>query len=162
MEDYYTSREVAAAAGLPYPTLMRWLQAGVVLRRGPGRRQPGGGLLWSERALHEARIAAGLRDYISRAEGPMYEIMQAVQALDALPREPALHLDALGRPHVVEYDPTSDDLRLYAPPEVRRTWAQRRMPRQRWLDQEEVERMGGQSQGARMPLREQGTLDLFA
>jgi hypothetical protein len=35
---YYTSREVAAAAGVPYATLMRWRVTGVLLRRGPDRR----------------------------------------------------------------------------------------------------------------------------
>src|SRR5690606_15189708 len=100
-----------------------------------------GGLLWTERDLQEARIAAALRDYISRAEGPMYEIMLAVQGLEKLPTEPALHLDALGRPQIVEYDPASDDLQLYAEPAVRREWARRRMPRQRWLDQEDLHQM---------------------
>ncbi len=138
----YTSREVAAAAGLPYATLMRWLKAGILVRRGPARRQAGGGgFLWTERDLQEARIAAALRDYISRAEGPMYDIMVAVQGLGELPAEPALHLDALGRPQIVEYDPESDDLQLYAEPVVRREWARRRMPRQRWLDQEDLHRM---------------------
>jgi hypothetical protein len=45
---FFTSREVAAAARVPYATLMRWLKTGVLLRRGPAN---GGGLLWSERDL---------------------------------------------------------------------------------------------------------------
>lgn len=156
----YASREVAAAAGLPYATLMRWLKAGILVRRGPARRQAGGGgLLWTERDLQESRIAAALRDYISRAEGPMYEIMLAVQSLVELPTEPALHLDALGRPQIVEYDPASDDLQLYAEPAVRREWARRRMRRQRWLDQEDLHQMDDAPAAA--PDSTSRPLDLF-
>jgi DNA-binding transcriptional MerR regulator len=155
---YYTSREVAAAAGVPYATLMRWLKTGVLLRRGPAH---GGGLLWNERDLEEARIAAGVRDYISRAEGPFVEVMRAAQALAELPRDPALHLDALGQPRIVEYDPEdSDHLRLFAAPEVRRQWARRRSPRQQWVEQHEIAAMdaGQQSTNSRKPA---GVLDLF-
>jgi hypothetical protein len=135
---FFASREVAAAAGVPYATLMRWLKTGVLLRRGPAN---GAGLLWSERDLQEARIAAGVRDYISRAEGPFVEVVRAVQALPELPQDPALHLDALGRPEIVEYDPASDDLRLFASVEVRRQWVKRRAPPQRWVEQQEIHRM---------------------
>jgi DNA-binding transcriptional MerR regulator len=135
---FFTSREVAAAAGMPYATLMRWHKTGVLRRRGPAN---GAGLLWSERDLQEARIAAGVRDYISRAEGPFLEVLRAVQALPELPREPALHLDALGRPEIVEYDPGSDDLRLFASAEVRRQWVERRSPRQRWVEQQEIHQL---------------------
>lgn len=165
VERLFTSQEVAAAAGLPYATLLRWLKAGVVLRRGPHRRQAGGGgLLWTWRDLQEARIAAGLRDYISRAEGPLYEIMLAVQALRELPAEPALHLNAVGCPEIVEYDSTSDDLRLFADPAVRREWVTRRAPKQHWLDQEEIHGMEDdhKSRHARLPAsRADANRDLF-
>lgn len=160
-ERLYFSREVATAAGLPYATLMRWLHAGLLRRRPEQRAGRGSAMLWTERDLQEARIAAGLRDFISRAEGPLYEIMLAVQELEALPIEPALHLDATGRPVVVEYVPTSDDLRLYAEAAVRRTWVSRTTPRQRWLDQEEIEAMDRQEKDIAVR-PEDHTLDLFA
>jgi hypothetical protein len=158
---YFASREVAAAAGVPYATLMRWLRTGILLRRGP---ENGAGLLWSERDLQEARIAAGVRDYLSRAEGPFVEVMRAVQALVELPRDPALRLDALGRLEIVGYEPEdSDHLRLFAAPEVRRRWVQRRSARQRWVEQQEIEAM--ETAGGRRKARAGAAaevLDLFA
>jgi DNA-binding transcriptional MerR regulator len=157
----FGSREVARAAGLPYQTLMRWLQSGLLVRRGPARRVGrGGGLLWSERDVTEARIAAALRDYVSRAEGPLGEIMKAVQGLEALPKDPALRLDALGRPQIVAYDAEQDDLRLLATPEVRRRWRTRqRTPRQEWVEQHEIAALDGD--GTASELESGGTLDLF-
>lgn len=160
----YVSREVAVAAGLPYATLMRWLFTGILIRRQPSSRTGrGSAMLWTERDLQEARIAAALRDYISRAEGPLVEIMRAVQALETLPAEPALHLDAAGRPEIVEYDAETDDLRLFAPTEVRRAWIARRPPGQRWLDQDEIDVLNPQQEKSSIMAREEeGTLDLFA
>lgn len=121
---------------------MRWLRTGLLVRRGPAQKVGrGGGLLWSERDLREAQIAAALRDYVSRAEGPLGEIMHAVQKHEALPADPALRLDAEGKPSIVEYDSELDDLKLIASQEVRRSWIRRRTPRQRWLEQHEIQEL---------------------
>jgi hypothetical protein len=70
------------------------------------------------------------------------DAVRASQALPELPADPALRIDALGRPEIVEYDPAdADHLRLHAAPEVRRQWARRRGPRQRWVEQHEIEAM---------------------
>jgi hypothetical protein len=58
-----------------------------------------------------------------------------------LPRSSEVTPDALGRPEIVEYDPASDDLRVFASAEVRRQWVKRRAPRQRWVEQQEIHRM---------------------
>lgn len=161
---YLTSREVADAAGIPYPTLMRWLHSGILTRRGPARRAAGGGgLLWTSRDLQEARIAGSLRDYISRAEGPLYEVMLTLRTLEELPPDPALHVDGAGKPHVVEYDPSTDDLRLFASREARRTWARRRTPAQSWMEMDEIHALDtGSEQHHRPPTKaNEVVLDLF-
>jgi DNA-binding transcriptional MerR regulator len=59
-EATYSSRDVAQTAGVPYRTLMRWVEAGLLRPKGYTGRQRVA-VSWTAKDVREAVILAGLR-----------------------------------------------------------------------------------------------------